>query len=141
MGMGADAHLGFLAVPLLLWGGHQSEEYRTLQSKLDEITTEYQGNSQQVSELTNELATVTDSLDEVKSQMEDRGSSMTDTSPLVKIRQALVNLRAEIKTMELRIGVVGHTLMQSKLRSKPADDALRDESTDFDISDNEESFM
>jgi intraflagellar transport protein 57 len=41
---------------------------------------------------------------------------MTDTSPLVKIKAALGDLKAEIKAMELRIGVVGHTIMQSKIR-------------------------
>ena len=120
---------------------HLSEEYRAIRSKQDEVTQTFQTSSQSVSDLTNELATVSDSLDEVKSQMEDRGSSMTDTSPLVRIKQALTNLRTEIKTMELRIGVVGHTLMQSKLRTKPGAasnaDALRDESTEFDISDSE----
>jgi len=120
---------------------HLSEEYRTIRSRQDEVTSGFQTSSQSVSDLTNELATVSDSLDEVKSQMEDRGSSMTDTSPLVRIQQALTNLRTEIKTMELRIGVVGHTLMQSKLRTKPAgnsDDPLRDESTEFDISGDED---
>jgi estrogen-related receptor beta like 1 len=41
---------------------------------------------------------------------------MTDTSPLIRIKQALADLRTEVKSMELRIGVVGHTLMQSKLK-------------------------
>jgi hypothetical protein len=41
---------------------------------------------------------------------------MTDTSPLVKIKAALGDLKSEIKAMELRIGVVGHTIMQSKIR-------------------------
>ena len=41
---------------------------------------------------------------------------MTDTSPLLKIKEALGSIKAEIKAMELRIGVVGHTIMQSKIR-------------------------
>ena len=55
----------------------------------------------------------------LQGQMDSRGSSMTDTSPLMKIKEALSNLRAEVKSMELRIGVVGHTLMQSKLKYVP----------------------
>ena len=92
-----------------------------------------------------------------QSHMDDRGASMTDTSPLIKIKQGLTKLKvnahlfvllrrrgcgsvqcmltawlsphactehtrthmhtqAEIKTMDLRIGVVGHTLMQSKIK-------------------------
>ncbi len=41
---------------------------------------------------------------------------MTDTSPLLKIKEALGAIKTEIKAMELRIGVVGHTIMQSKIR-------------------------
>jgi hypothetical protein len=41
---------------------------------------------------------------------------MTDTSPLQKVRKALAKLKAEIKDMELRIGVVGHSLLQASLK-------------------------
>ena len=50
--------------------------------------------------------------------MDDRGASMTDTSPLVRIKKAFVSLKGELKNLELRIGVVGHSLMQAKLRHK-----------------------
>ena len=55
--------------------------------------------------------------------MESRGSSMTDTSPLVRIKKALAKIKKEIMTMELRMGVVGHTLMQAKVRHRTAEDA------------------
>ena len=57
-------------------------------------------------------------LDEVKSTMDERGNSMTDTTPLVKIKKALQRLKREIKEMELRMGVVSHTIMQAKIRSR-----------------------
>ncbi len=69
-----------------------------------------------IPQYTNELATISDRVEEIKSQMDDRGASMTDTSPLVKIKQALQNLKSEVKELELRIGVVGHSLMQAKNR-------------------------
>lgn len=42
--------------------------------------------------------------------------------------------------MDLRIGVVGHTLMQAKIRHKasPSNPTNRDD--DFDLDDDEESF-
>ena len=40
---------------------------------------------------------------------------MTDTSPLVRIKKAFAALRTEVKDLELRIGVVGHSLMQAKV--------------------------
>ena len=48
--------------------------------------------------------------------MADRGNSMTDTSPLVHIKQALKQIKQEVVTFDLQIGVVGNTLMQQKLR-------------------------
>jgi estrogen-related receptor beta like 1 len=40
----------------------------------------------------------------------------TDTSPLVDIKRSVQSIRDEVNAFELRIGVVSHTLMQSKLR-------------------------
>jgi estrogen-related receptor beta like 1 len=34
-----------------------------------------------------------------------------------QIKDALVKIKADVKTFELRIGVVGHTLMQAKLKT------------------------
>ena len=39
-------------------------------------------------------------------------------APLVKIKQALQKLRAEISQMDIRIGVVNHILLQAKLKEK-----------------------
>lgn len=40
------------------------------------------------------------------------------TAPLVKIKQALTKLKQETVQMDIRIGVVEHTLLQSKLKEK-----------------------
>ena len=50
--------------------------------------------------------------------MEERGSSMTDGSPLVNIRKSLARVKAEIVAMDVRIGVVEHTLLQARLKDK-----------------------
>jgi len=41
-----------------------------------------------------------------------------DAAPVVKIRQSLTKLKQEIEQMDVRMGVVEHTLLQSKLREK-----------------------
>ena len=77
------------------------------------------------------LAQITDEIESLKSEMEERGSSMTDGSPLVNIRYTAVmgimklsqtvclsRMRQEILGMDVRIGVLEHTLMQSRLRDK-----------------------
>ena len=50
--------------------------------------------------------------------MEERGSSMTDGCPLVNIRKNLSRVRQEILGMDVRIGVLEHTVMQARLRDR-----------------------
>ena len=49
---------------------------------------------------------VTEELEGVKAEMDERGTSMTDAGPLVRIKQALTRLKGECTQMEVRIGVV-----------------------------------
>jgi len=123
---------------------HLRQEYHQIHEKLKEVTDTYQSSSDNLNNLTNELSTATERLDEIKNTMDNRGNSMTDTSPLVQIKQALASLRTEIKTFELRIGVVSHSLMQAKIRVKSVRDeassrnkARDQEEDDFDISDDD----
>ncbi|XP_033624071.1 intraflagellar transport protein 57 homolog isoform X2 [Fukomys damarensis] len=78
----------------------------------------YQQGSGGVTERTRLLAEVTEELEKVKQEMEEKGSSMTDGAPLVKIKQSLTKLKQETIQMDIRIGVVEHTLLQSKLKEK-----------------------
>lgn len=71
-----------------------------------------------VTERSNTLAQIADELESVKAEMEERGSSMTDGTPLVNIRKTLGRLKQELVTMDVRIGVVEHTLLQAKLKDK-----------------------
>ncbi len=61
------------------------------------------GTTENIGKLTNELAVISDRVEELKTQMDDKGASMTDTSPLVKIKQALTNLKSEVKELEVLI--------------------------------------
>ena len=49
---------------------------------------------------------VTEDLERVKAEMDEKGTSMTDAGPLVRIKQSLTRLKAESTQMEVRIGVV-----------------------------------
>jgi len=87
--------------------------------KQDELTAkqeEYNKQSELINALTNELAAVSEELSSIKSRMDERGNSMTDTSPLIKIKSALTRLKTEAKQMDIRIGVVTHTLVAKKLK-------------------------
>ena len=43
---------------------------------------------------------------------------MTDGSPLVNIRKNLARVKQEILGMDVRIGVLEHTVMQARLRDR-----------------------
>ncbi|XP_047223445.1 intraflagellar transport protein 57 homolog isoform X1 [Girardinichthys multiradiatus] len=97
---------------------HLIQEYRSAQAKLSEATERYKEASGGVTERTRVLAEISEELEKVKQEMEDKGSSMSDGAPVVKIRQSLTKLKQEIVQMDVRIGVVEHTLLQAKLKEK-----------------------
>ncbi|KYO22515.1 intraflagellar transport 57-like protein [Alligator mississippiensis] len=97
---------------------HLVQEYRVAQAQLSEAKEKYQQGSGGVTERTRILSEITEVLEKVKQEMEEKGSSMTDGAPLVKIKQALTKLKQETVQMDIRIGVVEHTLLQSKLKEK-----------------------
>jgi estrogen-related receptor beta like 1 len=94
----------------------QVDEFSTKTDTLQEVQDEYNSKSQGLNELTNTLSQVTDELASIKGKMDERGGAMTDTSPLIKIKSALQRLKEERKAMDIRIGVVTHTLVAKKLK-------------------------
>ncbi|XP_034463037.1 intraflagellar transport protein 57 homolog [Hippoglossus hippoglossus] len=94
------------------------QEYRSAQAKLSEAKEQYQQASGGVTERTRALAEISEELEKVKQEMEEKGSSMSDGAPVVKIKQSLTKLKQEIVQMDVRIGVVQHTLLQAKLKEK-----------------------
>ncbi|CAH1261420.1 IFT57 [Branchiostoma lanceolatum] len=94
------------------------QEFRAMQDQLAQAKEKYREGSGGVTERTRDLALITEELEQVKSEMEERGTSMTDGTPLVKIKQALTRLKTEMTQMDIRMGVVEHTLNQAKLKDK-----------------------
>ena len=64
------------------------------------------------------LSRIIEDIETVKAEMEERGSSMTDGSPLVNIRRSLARVRSEITSMDVRIGVLEHSLLQARLKDR-----------------------
>mmetsp|Transcript_45177 Transcript_45177/g.118578 ORF Transcript_45177/g.118578 Transcript_45177/m.118578 type:complete len:446 (-) Transcript_45177:90-1427(-) len=93
------------------------DEFAAKQDKLQEVQDEYNAKSEAIAELTNALSAVSDELNAIKGKMDERGTSMTDTSPLIKIKSALARLKEERKAMDVRLGVVTHSLIAKKLKS------------------------
>ncbi|XP_068925907.1 intraflagellar transport protein 57 homolog isoform X3 [Petaurus breviceps papuanus] len=99
----------------------QMHQYKNeIESALKEtkVRERYQQASGGVTERTRILSEITEELEKVKQELEEKGSSMTDGAPLVKIKQSLTKLKQETVQMNIRIGVVEHTLLQAKLKEK-----------------------
>ncbi|KAL9965679.1 hypothetical protein ACROYT_G029517 [Oculina patagonica] len=99
---------------------HLLQEFRSLQDTLAETKERYKQGSGGVTELTKSLSQITEELESVKAQMDERGTNMTDAGPLVRIKQALTRLKQEVQQMEVRIGVVEHSLLGAKLQNRSA---------------------
>lgn len=50
---------------------------------------------------------------------------MTDSSPVVRIKESLKNLQTEIKSMDVRMGVLNHTILQYKSKERNVDKKYR----------------
>ncbi|KAM8838959.1 intraflagellar transport protein 57 homolog [Synchiropus picturatus] len=94
------------------------QEYRSAKAKLSQVKVRHLQASKNVAEKTRILAEVSDELEKVKVAMEERGSSMSDGAPVVRVKQSLTKLKQEVFQMDVRVGVVQHTLLQAKLREK-----------------------
>ncbi|NWY91183.1 IFT57 protein, partial [Loxia curvirostra] len=92
---------------------HLVQEYRSAQAMLSEVLLIFC-----CCLVLKKSLKITEALEKVKQETEEKGSSMTDGAPLVKIKQALTKLRQETIQMDIQIGVMEHTLLQSKLKEK-----------------------
>lgn len=100
-------------------------DYRQQQEELTQVQSQYTHSNEVVMNLQIELKNIQEELEVVKTDMEERSSTVTDTAPIVKMKDAFKKLRTDTRQLEVRIGVVSHTLMQAKLRQRPEEDRRR----------------
>jgi estrogen-related receptor beta like 1 len=105
-------------------------EFKAVQENLQDTMEKYNAVSEKVNLSTNELQNLVDDLEKIKvakiisisyffkHTMDQQGSSMTDTGPLVKLKNTMSKIREEIAQFDIRIGVIENILLQSKIRSK-----------------------
>eukprot|EP00055_Hartaetosiga_balthica_P014701 m.82362 g.82362 ORF g.82362 m.82362 type:complete len:425 (-) comp8666_c0_seq5:1739-3013(-) len=93
-------------------------EYRQNQDSYAMTKERYKEASKTVTEFSQQLAALTAELESIKAEMDERGTSITDASPLVKIRNNHKALVAEISQMDMRIGVIQHMLLAAKVQQK-----------------------
>merc|ERR1719375_1684508 len=98
---------------------HRALDYRQQQEELAQVQQQYTELNDVVMNYQIDLKNLSEELEVVKQEMEERSSTVTDTAPIVKMKDAFKKIRADTRQLEVRIGVVSHTLMQAKLRQRP----------------------
>lgn len=103
--------------------GEIASDYRSQANGLNMVTTRYKQVNENVAELSQHYQQLGDKIEEIQQKIEAQGKMVTNTSPLVGIKEALKSLKSEGKDMELRSAVLSHALFQSKLKEKSSSDA------------------
>lgn len=93
-------------------------QYKELSIEMSKIASEVKENEQTKAEMDEMISKLTNELENVKIQMEQRGNSMTDGSPLINIKKAVIRLKEEISELDIKIGVMQHTLTNDIIRRK-----------------------
>eukprot|EP00756_Hemistasia_phaeocysticola_P037232 Hpha_TRINITY_DN16685_c5_g1::TRINITY_DN16685_c5_g1_i1::g.179027::m.179027/K04638/IFT57, HIPPI, ESRRBL1; intraflagellar transport protein 57 len=91
------------------------EKYREHHADLKQLQGNYDVGQVLVQQQSARLNQLTEDLEHVKSEIQEREEQMTDSKPLINIKRALEDLKGEIKHMELRIGVLQHTVLHQTI--------------------------
>ncbi|CAF3563071.1 unnamed protein product [Rotaria sp. Silwood1] len=103
-------------------------EFHRQQDLLAQAKQHYRHCSSGITDKSQQLAQITAELTQIKEEMEETGQNVTDGGPLVKIKKAIEELNRDIIRVDVRIAVLEHTLMQSKVREK---EEANDEKADY----------
>lgn len=109
-------------------------DYRAHSDNLKEIQNKFNTMTKSVQELEAELQDVNEKLTRTQDKIDDTGKSFSDNAPLQNIKKSITQVKNDIRSIDIRIGVVSNTLLQLKLkeRSKQIEDGKP-----IDILDNE----
>lgn len=93
-------------------------EYKAKAENLKTIVNRYNELNTIVKEYTEKYKEITEKTDAITGTISEHSQNVTDNTPLVKIKNSITKMREEIIKMDLRIGVLSHTVLQHKFREK-----------------------
>jgi chromosome segregation ATPase len=91
-----------------------SHHYKDIKLQLYDYLNRARTTNDSLRTLSVDLASVTEKLDDYKDSAEAKDSGNNDTSPLVRVKAALHQIKSEIMNFDLKIGVVSNSLMTAK---------------------------
>ena len=86
-------------------------DYRAHSDNLRDIQNNFGSVSKNVQELELELSEVNERLTNVQGKIDNTGKSFSDNSPLQNIKKSIATVKSDIKSIDIRIGVVANTLL------------------------------
>ncbi|KHN73240.1 Intraflagellar transport protein che-13 [Toxocara canis] len=95
-------------------------QLRVAQDRLAESKEKYKEASGGITERTQTLQRISDEIEQIKEQIDEQGQRNSDGAPMVRIKQALMKLESDITTMDVQIGVIEQSLLQSQLKDRVA---------------------
>ena len=97
-----------------------SDEHNVIKSRVEDMEAKYY-------EIEEELS-------KTESNMDEAGKKVTDLTPLTKIKKSIEKVQKDIKSIDIRIGVVSNTMLQTKIKDEEseqiADNLFDDEEMD-----------
>ncbi|CAP23340.2 Protein CBR-CHE-13 [Caenorhabditis briggsae] len=81
-----------------------------------ELREKYKAASVGVSSRTETLDRISDDIEQLKQQIEEQGAKSSDGAPLVKIKQAVSKLEEALQTMNVQIGALEQSILNTYLR-------------------------
>jgi estrogen-related receptor beta like 1 len=90
-------------------------DYGGRASSLEQIEKQYRDRVNEVNRLREELNEVDGRLGKTKDNLNDKQKEASDNSPLMKIKNAIVKLREDIKGLELQSAILQRSLTQTWL--------------------------
>lgn len=92
-----------------------SLEFVEVKHKLEELEKKITSSNDVVSKLTNDLMELSDKLEDIQLSCNSKDSGLNDTSPLIKFKSALQQIKDEIHAYDMRIGVVSNSLLLARI--------------------------
>ena len=93
------------------------QDFKEIKQKLEALEVKSGAANEVTTKLMNELAEVSERADEMKDTLESKDSGIHDSSPLVRMKAALQNIKSEVFSFDLRVGVISNTLLASRIHN------------------------
>lgn len=91
-------------------------EFSSYRARNSDLRKSCKDTSSSVEKLSSDLSIITKKLKHIKELVHTKGNSITDTSPLTRMKSALQQIKSEIRSYDLQLGILEHILLHKRIR-------------------------